>query len=420
MFGGRINPKINLKDHVVNKQSIKDINLADKRIIMRVDFNVPVENGEIMDDTRILAAIPSIEYSLKHDTSLVLMSHLGRPGGNGFEEKYSLKPVAEHLGSLLNKPVKMAPDCIGSDIQLLVDSMNPGEVVMLENTRFHAEETAKISDGKDQILKQENMARQLANLGDIFVNDAFGTAHRAHASTSIITKYIDAAVAGLLMEKELIFLGNAIEAPDRPFTAIIGGAKISGKLDLLKSLIQKVDSLIIGGGMSYTFKKAKGFKIGKSIVENDLIDIALETLDTAEKLGKTILLPIDNVIADDFDENANIQTLSGDFPDGWEGVDIGKDSIALFCEEIRKAKTILWNGPMGCFEMKPFSHGTTAVCNAVAASDAVSIIGGGDSVSAVKQAGLFENMTHVSTGGGASLEFLEGKELPGVAALNDK
>ncbi len=414
----------------MNKKSIKNIDLADKRIVMRVDFNVPIENGKIMDDTRILAALPTIEYILKHNTSLVLMSHLGRPSGSGFEEKFSLKPVADHLSTLLRKTVIMAPDCIGTEVVSLVSKLNSGEIIMLENTRFHSEETGMVDTKSippallreaqnDVKLKQEKMAQQLANLGGVFVNDAFGTAHRAHASTSIITKFIDTAVGGLLMEKELNFLGNAIESPDRPFVAIIGGAKISGKLDLLKSLIKKVDCLIIGGGMSYTFKKAKGKKIGKSIVENDLLGVALETIAAAEKFGKKILLPIDNVIADDFNENANVQTVSGDFPDDWEGVDIGKETIELFCEEISKAKTILWNGPMGCFEMKPFSNGTTAVCKAVANSDAVSIIGGGDSVSAVKQAGLSEKMTHVSTGGGASLEFLEGKELPGVVALND-
>ncbi len=417
----------------MNKKSIKDIDLANKQIIMRVDFNVPIdENGKIMDDTRIVAALPTIDYILQHNNnkSLILMSHLGRPGGSGFEEKYSLKPVADHLGSLLNRAVIMAPDCFGPEVVSLVSTQNSGAIIMLENTRFHAEETGKIDTKsiapgllneaqKNMASKQEEMAKQLANLGDVFVNDAFGAAHRAHASTSIITKYIDTAVAGLLMEKELNFLGNAIESPGRPFIAIIGGAKISGKLDLLKSLIEKVDSLIIGGGMSYTFKKAKGKKIGKSIVENDLLDVALETLDMAEKLGEKILLPIDNVIADDFDETANVKTVSGDFPDEWEGVDIGEETIELFCEEIGKAKTILWNGPMGCFEMKPFSNGTKAVCKSVADSNAISIIGGGDSVSAVKQAGLSEKMTHVSTGGGASLEFLEGKELPGVVALDD-
>ena len=399
----------------MNKKTINDIDLYDKRVIMRVDFNVPIdEEGTITDDTRIQAALPSIQHILKYTTKLVLMSHLGRPEGTGYEERFSLKPVAKQLSQLLGVNVLMAPDCIGDTVTSMVDAMKTGDVILLENTRFHAEETSKVS------ADQQKMAAQLARFGDVYVNDAFGTAHRAHASTSTITQFVDICVAGLLMDKELKSLGNAIESPERPFVAIIGGAKISGKLDLLSNLIKKVDTLLIGGGMTYTFKKAKGMKIGKSIVEDNLIDTAAETLAAAERLGKKVIIPVDNVIADNFSADANTVIAEGDFPDEWEGVDIGPKTIEMFTKEINTAKTILWNGPMGCFEMKPFSKGTNAVCQAIADSDSVSIIGGGDSVSAVQKAGLADRMSHVSTGGGASLEFLEGKELPGVTALNNK
>ena len=415
----------------VKKKTVKDIQLTNKRVVMRVDFNVPIDNEKITDDTRIKAALPTINYILNNDARLILMSHLGRPQGLGFEEAYSLKPVAEHLGKILGKSIPMAPDCIGEEVQQLASELNSGEILMLENTRFHAEETGKIkTDGLSEAQidttkaqmkrKQQEMAMQLAALGDVFVNDAFGTAHRAHASTSVIAQYTKTAVAGLLMEKELKFLGEAIESPQHPILAIIGGAKISGKLELLRNLMRKVDIILIGGGMAYTFKKAKGQKIGNSIVEDNLLETALETMNEASKLGKKFFLPEDNILADKFDVEANTQIAKGNFPEDWEGVDIGPETIELFSKEIKEAKTILWNGPMGCFEMAPFSKGTYAICKAVADSGAVTIIGGGDSVSAVNSCGLQDKMTHVSTGGGASLEFLEGKELPGVTALNDR
>jgi phosphoglycerate kinase len=319
---------------------------------------------------------------------------------------------------------------MGEMVEKIVAGGKPGDIILLENTRFHAEEEGSVKkDGKseDEIkaakaaitIKQEQLAKALAGLGDIYVNDAFGTAHRAHASTAVITKFCKTAVAGFLMEKELSFLGSAVNNPKRPFIARIGGAKISGKLELMNNLLQKVDTLIVGGGMAYTFKKAMGQRIGNSIVENNLLDTARQTLENAKKAGKKIVLPIDNVIADRFDAAANTQICAGDFPDGWEGVDIGPQTIALFTQEIKCAKTILWNGPMGCFEMEPFAKGTMAICQVLADTDAITVIGGGDSVSAVQRSGLYDKMTHVSTGGGASLEFLEGKELPGGAALND-
>lgn len=415
----------------MNKKTVADVDIRDKRVIMRVDFNVPIDDGQITDDTRIRAALPTIEYIRKQNAKLILMSHLGRPSGTGYEEEYSLKPVARRLSELLGMDVIMAPDCVGDEVAKLAKQLSPGGVILLENTRFYAEEVGKVeaeglsaeamSQAKSQLkAKQKVMAQRLGALGDVFVNDAFGAAHRAHASTSVIAQYVSVAVAGFLMEKELTFLGKAVEDPQRPFVAIIGGAKISGKLELLRNLIGKVDTVIIGGGMAYTFQKALGKKVARSIVENDLIDTAKETMNIAKAAGKKLLLPVDNVIADQFSEKANTQIVAGDFPDGWEGVDIGPQTIQLFSDEIRRAKTILWNGPMGCFEMEPFSKGTNAIGQAVAMANAVSIIGGGDSVSAVKKAGLYDKMTHVSTGGGASLEFLEGRLLPGVAALNDR
>ena len=414
----------------MKKKTVRDISLKDKKIIMRVDFNVPIENGKIMDDTRIRAALPTIHHILDHYGSLILMSHLGRPKGQGYEEKFSLKPVARYLGEILSKPVKMAPDCIGDETRQLASTLRPGDMLMLENTRFYAEETGKIqADGLDEAqiqsakaemkVKQKEMARQLAALGDVFVNDAFGAAHRAHASTFHIAQFARTAVAGLLMEKELKFLGEALENSQHPVMALIGGAKISGKLELIRNLMNKVDTILIGGGMAYTFKKAQGEKIGNSIVEDDLLKTALETIKKSREQGKQFLIPVDNILADKFDADANTRVGKGHFPDGWEGVDIGPETIALFSRTIKEAKTIIWNGPMGCFEMPPFAKGTHAICQAVADSGAVSIIGGGDTVSAVNQCGLYHKMTHVSTGGGASLEFLEGKELPGIVALDN-
>ena len=400
----------------MNKKTVRDIDLAGKRVIMRVDFNVPHKAGVITDDTRIRAALPTITYILEHGASLVLMSHMGRPEENGYEEKYTLKPVATYLAKLLGKPVAMAADCRGPEVAAQASALAAGDILLLENTRFHAAEQGKKASKEEQAA----MAKELAALGDVFVMDAFGASHRAHASTSVIADYAKESVAGLLLEKELQYLGGAIANPARPFVAIIGGAKISGKLEVTLSLIKKVDTIIIGGGMAYTFKKAQGFTIGDSIHEDDLLETAKQILADAKAAGVNLLLPIDNIVADGFSETANTQIATDNIPDGWEGLDIGPASIKLFEDAIKGAKTVIWNGPLGCFEMAPFAKGTMAICQAVADSDSVSIIGGGDSVSAVNKSGLADKMSHISTGGGASLEFLEGKILPGVACLNDK
>ena len=414
----------------MDKKTLKDVELGGKRVVMRVDFNVPIKGGVIGDDTRVRAARPSIRYVLEHGASLVLMSHLGRPKGKGYEADFSLKPVAEHLAKLLEKPVAFAADCLAADAEAA--ALKPGEVLVLENTRFYKEEEAKVKktdDMTDEELKakkaelkekQQAMAKQLASYGEIFVNDAFGTAHRAHASTAVICRYIGTSVAGFLMEKEIRYLGNAVNNPERPFVAILGGAKVSDKLAVVKNLLDKVDTLIIGGGMAYTFLKAQGHDVGKSLCEEDQLDYAREMIAKAKAGGKQFLLPVDNVAADRFDAAAAVQTVGNDIPAGWMALDIGPKTTELYAEAIRGSKTVVWNGPMGCFEMAPFAAGTLGVCRAVADSGATSIIGGGDSVAAVNQSGLAEKMTHISTGGGASLEFLEGKELPGVAALNDK
>ncbi len=400
----------------MNKKNVRDIELAGKRVIMRVDFNVPLDGDTITDDTRIRAALPTIEYILDQGAGLVLMSHLGRPKGKRVPEM-SLAPAAAHLQELLQRDVAIAGDCIGEAVAAQAAAVQPGQVLMLENTRFHAAEEGK---GPDLQEPQREMARQLAALGDIYVNDAFGAAHRAHASTAVIAEFAEAAVADFLIEKELEFLGKALESPERPFVAIIGGAKVSGKLELLKALVGKVDTAVVGGGMAYTFFKAQGRKIGNSLHEDDLLDTVNEIIADAVTNGVDVLLPVDNVIADDFSETANTQVVSGDIPDGWEGMDIGPATIEKFSTIIAAAKTIVWNGPLGCFEMAPFAKGTMAVCQAIGAADAVSIVGGGDSVAAVQQSGLADRFDHVSTGGGALLEFLEGKILPGIAALNSK
>lgn len=418
----------------MNKKTIKDIELKGKKVVMRVDFNVPMNDAqEITDDTRIRAALPSITYILEHGAALVLMSHLGRPKGKGFEAEFSLRPAAAHLAKLLGREVKFAPDCLAADAE--VAALKCGEVLMLENTRFYKGEEGKaktegLSDAEAaeakaaMKAKKAEMAEKLASYGNVYVNDAFGTAHRDHASTASICKFMKKkggpCVAGFLMQKELDYLGSAVESPQRPFVAIIGGAKVSGKLEVLQSLMKKVDTILIGGGMAYTFLKAQGHNIGKSLCEDELLDTAKATLEAAKAAGVKFLLPLDNIAADKFDANANTQIVVKDVPADWMALDIGPKTIEAYAAEIKGAKTIVWNGPMGCFEMPAFAKGTMAICKAVAESGAISIIGGGDSVSAVNQSGLADKMTHISTGGGASLEFLEGKDLPGCTALDDK
>ncbi|MBO5667821.1 MAG: phosphoglycerate kinase [Lentisphaeria bacterium] len=416
----------------MDKKTLKDIDLKGKRVVMRVDFNVPVKEGVIKDDTRIKGALPSINYVLDNGGSLVLMSHMGRPDEKGITGDTTMKIVAEYLSKLLGKEVKFAEDCGAADAAAA--ALKPGEILMLENTRYHKEEQAKLKqkDGQsDEEFKaakaalkeeQKKLAEKLASYGDVYCNDAFGTAHRAHASTAVITKYMNGpCVAGFLMEKEIAYLGSAVENPVRPFVAILGGAKVSDKLAVVRNLLSKVDTLIIGGGMAYTFLAAQGHKIGNSLCEADQMDYAREMIAEAEKRGVKLLLPVDSIEADKFDPEANTKVVGMDIDDNWMGLDIGPETVKLYADAIKSAKTVVWNGPMGCFEMEKFNKGTFGVCDAVAevkANGGISIIGGGDSVSAVKKSGLADKMSHISTGGGASLEFLEGKELPGVAALN--
>lgn len=388
-------------------QTVDTFNFAGKKAIIRVDFNVPLNDKfEITDDTRIIAAIPTIQKILKDGGAVIIMSHLGRPKG-GFAEEFSLKHIVAHLSKCLGINVKMAPDCIGAETKAMADALKMGEVLLLENLRFHAEEEKG----------DEAFSKELASLADVYVNDAFGTAHRAHASTTIIAKFVDVKMPGFLLDKEIKFLGDAVAKPARPFVAIVGGAKVSGKLEVLKSLIEKCDTILIGGGMAYTFLKAQGHNIGGSLVENDLLDTAKEVLAAAKAKGVKLMLPTDNLIADKFANDANVQVVGVEIPEGRMALDIGPDTVKAYSAEIANAKTVVWNGPMGCFEMPTFEKGTFGICQAVAASDCISIIGGGDSVAAVNQSGLADKMSHISTGGGASLEFLEGKVLPGVAAV---
>ncbi|MBE6365838.1 MAG: phosphoglycerate kinase [Lentisphaerae bacterium] len=416
----------------MDKKTLKDIDLKGKKVVMRVDFNVPVKEGVIKDDTRIKGALASINYVLDNGGSLILMSHMGRPDEKGITGDTTMKIVADYLSKMIGKEVKFAEDCGAADEAAA--ALKPGEILMLENTRYHKEEQAKLKQKEGQsdeefkaakaALKeqQKELARKLASYGDVYCNDAFGTAHRAHASTAVITKYMNGpCVAGFLMEKEIAYLGSAVENPVRPFVAILGGAKVSDKLAVVRNLLTKVDTLIIGGGMAYTFLAAQGHKIGNSLCEADQMDYAREMIAEAEKRGVKLLLPIDSIEADKFDPEANTKVVGLDVDDNWMGLDIGPETVKLYADAIKSAKTVVWNGPMGCFEMEKFSKGTFGVCDAVAevkANGGISIIGGGDSVAAVKKSGLADKMSHISTGGGASLEFLEGKELPGVAALN--
>ena len=394
----------------MNKKTIEDIDVSGKRVLVRCDFNVPLDGTKITDETRIVAALPTIKYLLDHNAAVILCSHLGRPKGE-FNMKYSLAPVAERLSEKLDKKVVLAKDVIGPDAQKCVSEMKPGDVVLLENVRFHKEEEKN----------DPEFAKKLASFAEIYVNDAFGTAHRAHASTEGVAHYLP-AVAGFLIGKELDVMGKALENPARPFVAILGGAKVSDKIGVITNLLEKVDTLIIGGGMSYTFQKALGGSIGKSLCEEDKIDLAREMLEKAKEKGVRILLPVDNICGQEFsNDTMRITVHSKQIPDGWEGMDIGPKTQALFAAEIANAATVVWNGPMGVFEFPNFADGTRAIAQALADNrNCVSIIGGGDSAAAVEQMGYADKMTHISTGGGASIEFLEGKELPGVAALNDK
>lgn len=398
---------------MLNKKTIEDINVTGKRVLVRCDFNVPLdENRHITDETRIDGALPTIKYLINNGAKVILCSHMGKPKGEPKPE-LSLAPVAKALSEKLGKEVVFAADdnVVGDNAKKAVSEMKDGDVVLLENTRYRAEETK--NDPK--------FSKELASLADVFVNDAFGTAHRAHCSNVGVTEFIDTAVAGYLIQKEIEFLGNAVNNPVRPCVAILGGSKVSSKISVINNLLDKVDTLIIGGGMAYTFMKALGEEVGDSLLEADYIEYAKEMMDKADKKGVKLLIPIDTVVAKEFSNDAEYKTVGrGEIEPGWQGLDIGEKTVALYIDAIKDAKTVVWNGPMGVFEMPNFAKGTNAIAQALADIDAVTIIGGGDSVAAVNQAGLGDKMTHISTGGGASLEFLEGKDLPGITALNDR
>lgn len=393
----------------MNKKSMRDIDLKGKRVLVREDFNVPMDNGSITDDTRIVAALPTLQYLIEQDAKIIITSHMGRPKGQ-VDEQLRLAPVAARLSELLGVPVATAREAVGEAVKSQVDQMQPGELLLLENVRFYPGE-----ESNDPVF-----AKQLAELADVFINDAFGTSHRAHASTEGVAHHLP-AVAGLLMEKELDVLGKALSNPERPFTAIIGGAKVSDKIAVIDNLMNIADNILIGGGLSYTFVKALGFEIGRSLVDNEKIDLALEFLKKAEEKGVNFLLPTDYVVTDDFSADANTQIVNREqIPADWEGIDIGPKTRELYSQVVMESQLVVWNGPMGVFEIEPFSHGTRAVANACAATAGYTIIGGGDSAAAVEKFDLASRMNHISTGGGASLEFMEGKALPGVVALNDK
>ena len=390
----------------MNKKTVKDINVTGKRVLVRVDFNVPLAEGKVADDTRLRAALPTIQYLLDQGAKVILMSHLGRPKGKVVEE-LRMDPVAERLSELLGRPVRKLDDCVGDEVKAAVAEMRPGDVILLENTRFHPEERKN----------DPQFAKKLAELADVFVNDAFGTAHRAHASTVGVAQYLP-AVAGLLMEKELNFLGKALESPERPFVALLGGAKISDKIGVIENLLTRVDALLIGGGMANTFLKAQGYEVGQSLVEDESLGVAKELL---ERAGEKLALPVDAVVADRFAADAASKAVPVDeVPPDWRILDIGPRTVELFKEKLAEARTVVWNGPLGVFEFPKFAAGTEAIARFLADLEATTIIGGGDVVAAVRRAGVADRITHVSTGGGAALEFLEGKELPGVAALLDK
>lgn len=391
----------------MNKKTIEDIDVNGKKVLMRCDFNVPQdENGNITDNRRIVSALPSIKYLIEHNAKVILCSHLGRPKGE-FKEKYSLKPIAEELSKLLGKEVKLAKDVIGEDAHNLANNLKDGDVMLLENVRFHKEEEAN----------DPEFAKKLADMAEIYVNNAFGTAHRAHASTAGVASYLP-AVSGFLIKKELDFMGSALENPERPFVAILGGAKVSDKIGVIENLMEKVDTLIIGGAMAYTFLKATGKNIGNSLCEDEKLELAKNILEKAKQKNVKLMLPVDNIEAKSTDDE--VTKIVEDIEDGYAGFDIGPKTIEMYEKELESAKTVVWNGPLGMFELEKFANGTMSIARKLAELDAITIIGGGDSASAIEKAGLSDKMSHISTGGGASLEFLEGKKLPGIEVLEDK
>ena len=397
---------------MLNKKSVDDINVKGKKVLLRCDFNVPLKDGVITDENRLVASLPTIKKLVADGGRVILCSHLGKPKGP--DAAFTLAPVAVRLTELLGQKVKFVPEdtVVGSKVKEAVEAMKDGEIILLENTRFRPEETKN----------GEAFSKDLASICEIYVNDAFGTSHRAHCSSCGVASFVDTAAVGYLMEKEIEFLGNAVDNPKRPFAAILGGAKVSSKISVIENLLEKVDILVIGGGMAYTFMKAQGKNVGDSLLEADYCDYCLKMIEKAQAKNVKMLLPVDTVIADAFDNDANTKIVGAaeDIPEGWQGLDIGPETRKLFADAVKEAKTVVWNGPMGCFEMSNFAAGTVAVAEALAETDAITIIGGGDSAAAVNQLGFGDQMTHISTGGGASLEFLEGKELPGVAAANDK